>query len=116
MFLAAGVVSGLLAALLAYSAVRKLTHDAQVVRTYTRVGVPEDKLDYLAGILLAGVAGLVLGFFWSPIGVAAAIGLIVYFSLAVVAHVRAGDAEHLPTPIVLVVLASASLILRLATS
>jgi hypothetical protein len=64
LFVATVAVSVLLATLLVYSAVRKLTHQEQVVRMYTRVGVPEDKLDYLAVILLAGAAGLILGFFW----------------------------------------------------
>jgi DoxX-like family len=58
MFVATLVVSLLLAALLSYAAIRKLGHSEPVVATYARVGVPEDKLDYLAAILLAGAAGL----------------------------------------------------------
>ena len=61
MFVATLVVSLLLAALLSYAAIRKLGHSEPVVATYARVGVPEDKLDYLAAILLAGAAGLALG-------------------------------------------------------
>ncbi len=38
--------------------------------------MPEDKLDYLAVILLAGAAGLVLGLVWAPLGVAAGIGVV----------------------------------------
>jgi uncharacterized membrane protein YbjE (DUF340 family) len=111
-FVAAAVVSSLLAALLAFSAIRKLSHRSEVVATYTRVGVPEDKLDYLAAILLAGAAGLVVGLFWGPLGVAAAVGLVVYFLLAIGAHIRADDAVHLPTPVVIELMAVAALVLR----
>jgi hypothetical protein len=112
MFAAAATVSSLLAALLAFSAIRKLSHRPEVVATYTRVGVPEDKLDHLALILLAGAAGLVLGLFWGPLGVAAAVGLVVYFLLAIGAHIRAHDAAHVATPALIELLAVAALVLR----
>ena len=112
MFVAAAVISSLLAALLTFSAIRKLSHRPEVVATYTRVGVPEDKLDYLALILLAGAAGLVAGLFWAPLGVAAAAGLVVYFLLAIGAHIRADDAANLPAPVVIELMAAASLVLR----
>lgn len=105
------VISVLLAALLVFAAVRKLSHRPEVVASYTRVGVPEDRLDQLAWILLAGAAGLVAGLFWPPVGVAAGIGLVVYFLLAIAAHVRADDARNLPTPVALELLAVASLVL-----
>jgi len=77
--------------------------------------VPEGKLNYLAVILLAGAAGLILGLFWGPIGVAAAIGLIAYFLLAIAAHIRHDDNENLPTPVVIELMAVAALVLRLGS-
>ncbi|HET6213292.1 MAG TPA: DoxX family protein [Micromonosporaceae bacterium] len=115
MFVATVVVSGLLAALLAVTAIRKLSHREPVVRSYARVGVPEDKLNYLAAVLLAGAAGLILGLWWAALGVAAAIGLVCYFLAAIGAHVRAHDARNLPTPVVVELLAIAALVLRVAT-
>jgi hypothetical protein len=112
MFAAAAVISSLLAALLVFSAIRKLSHRPEVVATYTRVGVPEDKLDYLALLLLAGAVGLVAGLFWGPLGVAAAAGLVVYFLLAIGAHIRADDAVHLTAPVVIELMAVAALALR----
>ena len=112
MFAAAAAVSSLLAAIVAFSAIRKLSHRPEVVATYTRVGVPENKLDYLALILLAGAAGLVAGLFWGPLGVAAAVGLSVYFLFAIGAHIRADDAVHLPTPVLIELMAVAALVLR----
>ena len=112
---AATIASALLAAILAAAAVRKLSHREEVVASYERVGVPPERLDNLAFILLAGAGGLVLGLWWTPIGIAAGIGVIGYFVLAIVAHVRHHDERHLPTPVAIEVLAVASLTLRVAS-
>jgi hypothetical protein len=111
---AATVVSLVLAALLVFTAVRKIGHRPEVVATYTRVGVPAERLTLLAGVLFAGAAGLLLGLVWAPLGVAAAAGLVAYFVLAVGAHVRAGDLANLPVPLVYLGLSIAALVLRLA--
>jgi hypothetical protein len=115
MFPATVAVSVLLAGALAYAAIRKLSHRPEVVQSYGRVGVPEDQLNYLAAILLIGAAGLVAGLLWAPIGIAATIGVIAYFVLAAVAHIRADDLENLPTPVAIELLAVAALALRLVT-
>ena len=112
---AATIASALLAAILAAAAVRKLSHREEVVASYERVGVPPDKLDQLAIVLLAGAAGLVLGLIWAPIGIAAGVGVIGYFVLAIAAHIRHRDERHLPTPVAIEVLAVASLTLRVAS-
>lgn len=116
MFATSAVVSILLAGLLVFSAVRKLSHRPEVVQTYKRVGVPEDQLNRLALILFAGAAGLVAGLLWAPIGIAAATGVIVYFALALAAHIRANDHKSLSTPVVIELLAIAALVLRLTTA
>lgn len=116
MFTATIAISILLAGAVAFAAFRKLSHRPEVVQGYARVGVPEDQLDHLAVTLLAGAAGLLVGLFWAPIGIAAAVGLIAYFVLAVAAHIRYRDLENLPTPAVVEVLAVAALVLRLATA
>jgi hypothetical protein len=115
MFVATALTSVLLAGLLAFAAIRKLGHREEVVQSYVRAGVPEDKLDYLAAILLAGAAGLVLGLWWDPIGVAAASAVTCYFLVAIGFHIRAHDESHLPTPLAMAAIAAAALILRLAT-
>jgi hypothetical protein len=112
---ATSIVSTLLAAILAAAAVRKLSHREDVVASYQLVGVPPERLDHLAFILLAGAAGLVLGLFWAPIGVAAGIGVVGYFVLAILAHIRHHDERHLPTPVAIEVLAVATLTLRVAS-
>jgi len=115
MFITATVVTVILAGLLAFSAVRKLGRDPQVVATYTRVGVPESRLPVLAALLLAGAAGALTGLVWAPLGIAACAALIVYFALAVAAHLRARDAGHLGPPALLLLLSAAAFGLRLLT-
>jgi hypothetical protein len=47
--------------------------------------------------------------------VAAAGALIIYFAVAIGAHIRADDEENLPTPVALELTAVAALVLRAAT-
>jgi hypothetical protein len=112
---AAAIVSAVLAALLVVSATIKVTRREPYVQGYLRVGVPEDRLNLLAVVLLAGAAGLLLGLAWAPIGVAAAAALVVYFAIAIAAHVRADDIANLPTPVTMESLAIAALVLHSAT-
>jgi ubiquitin len=107
------VVTVLLAAILAFAAIRKLTHREDVVASYAKVGVPEERLNQLAFILLLGAAGLLLGLGWAPVGIAAAVGVVVYFMLAIVAHVRHDDAGNLATPVAIEVMAVAALALQI---
>ena len=105
------VVVGLLAALVVFSAGMKLTGRPDVVDAYARVGVERRRLPLLATVLFVGAAGLLTGFAWSPIGVAAAAGLVCYFVLAVIAHATHDDLAHAMTPTVLLGLAVGSLVL-----
>jgi hypothetical protein len=66
-------------------------------------------------VLIAGAASLLAGLVWAPLGVAAAIGVVVYFVVAVSAHVRANDLRNVGTPLAILVLAGCVLLLRLAT-
>ena len=115
MHIAAAIVSVLLAAILAAAAARKLTHRDEVVAEYARVGVPEERLNHLALILLAGAAGLLVGLAWPPVGIAAAAGTVVYFLVAIAAHVRHDDAAKLATPVAIEVLALVALTLRIVS-
>ena len=115
MVVAATVVSVVLAALLVVTAARKLSHRPAVVATYRRVGVPEERLNQLAVLLLAGAAGLVAGLWWEPVGVAAAAALVAYFLLAIGAHLRTRDTANLPMPALYLALSAAALTLHVAS-
>jgi uncharacterized membrane protein YphA (DoxX/SURF4 family) len=115
MFLATAIVSALLAAVLLVSARGKLVHDPAQMKTMARVGFPEDKLWLLAGAETAGAVGLVIGLFWWPLGVAAAVGLVAYFIGATGSHLRVRDWQII-APAALLAVAVAALVLRALSS
>jgi hypothetical protein len=114
MFIAAAIVSSLLALLLFVSARGKLVRDPQVMKVMTRVGVRDDKLWLLAAAEIAGAAGIVAGLFWWPIGVVAAVAVVVYFVGAVASHIRVKDPKIAPALVMLV--AAVAVLVLLATT
>ncbi|MBO0839395.1 MAG: DoxX family protein [Sciscionella sp.] len=80
-----------------------------VVKNSAEVHVPTRALPYLASLKLAGAVGLVVGLTVLPwLGVAAGLGLIVFFVGAVAAHVRARVFYNIAFPGVYLLLAVAS--------
>jgi len=66
-------------------------------------------------LLAEGAAvGLLVGIAFAPLGIVAAIGVILYFAGAVTFHLRAGDMAIAP-PLVLLAIAVAALWLRFAS-
>ncbi|MFD0364799.1 DoxX family protein [Nocardia sp. GCM10030253] len=114
MFVATVIISVLLAAMLSMSAYFKITRRPQFVEGYAAIGVPDSWLNPLAGLLLAGAAGLLVGLWWAPIGIAAAAGLILYFLGGIGFHVKAKDWKSLPVPTVMLILSIVVLVLRCA--
>jgi len=114
-FIATAVVSGLLALAVIGSAGGKLSKQPMIVEMLTGLGVPAGWLPRLAAAELAGGVGLLIGLAVAPIGIAAAIGLIAYFSGALITHVRAKD-NQIAGPVVLAGLAVAALVLRIASA
>ncbi|CAL9626715.1 DoxX family protein [Streptomyces sp. enrichment culture] len=114
MFIATVIVTTLFALVLFLSAYGKLTRDPQQMRTLEHVGFPERHVSLLAVAEIAGAAGILTGLASPPLGVAAAIGLIAYFTGAVVSHLRVRDRRILP-PGALLLTAVAALTLRLAS-
>ncbi|MFC7740434.1 DoxX family protein [Nocardiopsis composta] len=69
----------------------------------------------LAALEFAGAAGLLIGLLYRPLGIAAGIGLVLYFIGAVAAHVRAKDLQGAPGPAVLLAASAATVVFGLAT-
>ncbi|MEU8898601.1 DoxX family protein [Nocardia sp. NPDC048505] len=113
MFVATVIVSVLLAVGLIPSAYFKISRKPEFVEAYAKLGVPENRLNLLAAALLAGAVGLVAGLWWPPIGIAAAIGLILYFLGALAFHVKARDYKTMAPPAIILALSVAALVLRL---
>jgi len=116
MRIAVVVISIVLAALLTASAAMKLSHRPAAVEGYRKAGVPESWLNGLAAVLLVAAAGLIVGLWWPIAGIAAAVGLVIYFVLAVGFHVRASDTAHAATPAVLACVAVALAALHVVTN
>jgi hypothetical protein len=114
MFIAYIIVSAVLALMLGASAWGKLTRNDKIVTGMTSIGVELKWFPYFAALLLAGAVGLLVGIAFAPLGIAAAIGLILYFVGAVVVHLRAKDTAVLP-PLMFLALAVAALLLRFAS-
>lgn len=115
MFIALVVLVVLLSLALLGSAAGKLTRQPKIVESLTGLGVPLERFPVLAALELAGAAGLIIGLWVPVLGIAAGIGVVLYFAGAVVAHLRAHDHEIVP-PLVLCLVAVAAVVLRVATS
>lgn len=105
------VVTGLLAALLLYSAAMKMSGRPDVIESYARVGVPAGRLPLLAAVLVVGVIGLAAGLLWAPVGVAAAAAFVLYFALALRAHATHADLGNAAMPALLLLLAGGATVL-----
>jgi hypothetical protein len=110
------VITLVLAALVAFSGLGKLRRDPRIVRIIHEViGVPLKCFPLLAACELAGALGLVLGIWWPSLGVAAGIGLLLYFVGAIVSHVRVGDVIGLGPAAFMLSVSVAALALRILT-
>jgi hypothetical protein len=102
------------ALLIAFSGIGKVRRDPRQVRViHETIGIPLKHFPLLAACEFAGAAGLVAGIWWTPIGMAAGVGLVLYFVGAILSHVRAGDAKGVGPAAFLLVLAAAVLTLRI---
>lgn len=101
MFLAYIILAILRAAQIVFSSVGKFRRTPRVVKTIVEgAKVPVQWLPWLAACEIAGAIGILIGIAWTPLGIAAASGLVLYFVGALVAHVRAGDFKGMLTPVI----------------
>lgn len=93
----------------AFEVAAKAVRARFVVQNSTEVGVGPRWIPYLAILEGAGVAGLVAGLLgWPRLGLAAAIGLTLFFVGAVGAHIRAKVFHNIAFPAVFLALAVAA--------
>jgi hypothetical protein len=95
------VLSVLLVAVCLAPAVGKLGAHPRMVAAAGHFGVPWSRYRLIGIAELAAAMGVLAGFVWPPMGVAAAFGLCVLLVGALVTHHRSGDAfrEALPAAI-----------------
>jgi len=102
--------------MVAFSGLGKIRHDPLPIRViHETVGVPLKYFPLLAACEFAGASGLVVGIWWPPIGIAAGIGLVLYFVGAIVSHLRVGDIKGIGSAAFMLVLAAGALTLRILT-
>ena len=110
------VITLVFAAMVAFSGIGKIRRDPRIVHVIQEVvGVPLKYFSLLAACELAGALGLVLGIWWPSIGVAAGIGLVIYFVAASVSHLRVGDVKGIGPAAFMLALAAGALALRILT-
>jgi len=88
----------------------------QAVANVAKVEVPPSWLLPLGALKFAGAIGLIAGIAMPFIGVAAAIGLVLFFVCAIFAHLRVSWYSALPFPIAFLLFAAVALVLRLASA
>ncbi len=109
-------MAAVLALMLAFSALGKIRRDPRQVKViHETLGVPFKYFPLLAVCEFAGAFGLVAGIWWPALGVAAAIGVVLYFVAAVVFHLRVHDIKGIGPAVFLLVLAAVALAVRLRT-
>ena len=95
------IVTALLAALFGFAGLIKLVGLRQSLAIRDHLGVKPVQWRLIGLLELAGVAGVLVGLVWPPIGVAAAIGLALLVLGAIVFHVRASDSVADTAPAVI---------------
>ncbi|MGQ4384976.1 DoxX family protein [Streptomyces sp. SAS_270] len=108
------VVTVLAALLTAFSAYSVFARAEWVVKPLTDYGVPRSWWVLLGAAKAAGAVGLLVGLALPAIGVAAGIGLVLYFTGAVITVIRARSYSHIAFPLVYMAPVAGSLVLLAA--
>jgi hypothetical protein len=108
------VVAILLSVGLVMSGGLKLAKTPRIVEGIGGLGVPLSLFPVLAALEIAAAAGLIIGLWFAPLGIAAGVGVILYFTGAVITHLRAHNREFAP-PLVLGMMGAAAVALRLVS-
>ncbi|MGA8112507.1 MAG: DoxX family protein [Actinocatenispora sp.] len=93
------VVTVLAAVMVGFSAGSIFFRAAWVVRPLADYGVPRSWWPWLGAAKAAGAAGLLVGLLVPAVGVAAGIGLVLYFTGAVITVLRARWFSHVGFPL-----------------
>ncbi|MET8973805.1 DoxX family protein [Streptomyces hydrogenans] len=115
MFVSLTVITVFMAVLLLVSAGAKSLRTRHITEQMSTLGLPQSMMVVLIGAQIAGAAGVIAGLWCGPVGIAAAIGLTLYFAGAVAFHLRVGDRKGASPAVVLTMASVAVIVLRAAT-
>ncbi|MFJ9577871.1 DoxX family protein [Streptomyces sp. NPDC101191] len=105
------VVTAVAAFMAGFSGVSVFVRAKFVVEPLAEYGVPRRIWNLLGAAKLAGAIGLLVGYAVPAVGIAAAIGLVLYFAGAVITVIRARAYAHAPFPLIYMAPAVAVLVL-----
>ncbi|WP_433567072.1 DoxX family protein [Nocardia sp. CA-151230] len=95
MHIAALILSVLLASAMLQSGVMKFLRPAWIRQFAEAVHLTTSQLTALGSLQIAATVGLLWGIWFPPFAIAAVIGLVLYFTGAIIAHLRSGDRNML---------------------
>ncbi|WP_328348270.1 DoxX family protein [Micromonospora sp. NBC_00421] len=99
----------IIASVLISVALPKLLGQGEMRKRMAHIGVSAGLTRTIGALEVAGIAGLLLGLLWWPLGVAAAVGLTLLLIGAAVYHLRAKDPVSMVAVPVAFALAAAAL-------
>ena len=99
-------VSLLLALLCLLPALAKLSGRPRMRQSAEHFGIPWTRYRLIGVAELAAAVGVLLGLRWPPVGIAAAAGMLVLLTGALVLHHRAADSPREQVPAAVVLLAA----------
>lgn len=116
MFITYCILAFAYSTMLIVSGITKLQHHPDAVRIiHEMIGVPLALFPVLAACEFAGAAGLLAGIRWARLGIAAAVGLVIYFVGAMISHMLVSDVAGLGSPAFMLVIAAVLLATRIKT-
>jgi hypothetical protein len=106
----------LLAAMAALSGLGKVRREPRQIHVINEtVGIPLKYFPVLAACEFAGALGLVLGIWWPLLGMAAGIGLVLYFVGKTLSHLRVNDVKGIGPAVFMLAVAAGALAMRILT-
>jgi uncharacterized membrane protein YphA (DoxX/SURF4 family) len=109
-------ISLLLAAACVVPAAGKLLGHPKIRQAAAHFGIPWPRYRLIGVAELAAAAGILIGLWWHPLGMAAAAGMAILLLGALLTHRRAGDsAKEMTTALVAFAITIAYLAIALAT-
>jgi hypothetical protein len=110
------VITAIFALMVMFSGLGKIRRDPRIMRSiHEVVGVPLKYFPLLAACEFAGALGVVLGIWWPYLGVAAGIGLVIYFVGAIMSHLRVGDIKGIGPAAFMLMVSAGALTMRILT-
>jgi uncharacterized membrane protein YphA (DoxX/SURF4 family) len=97
-------ISLLLAAACLLPAVGKLTGQPRMRKSAAHFGIPWPRYRLIGVAELAAAAGILIGLWWHPLGLAAAAGMALLLLGAIITHRKAADSAQEAAPAVLALL------------